>query len=500
MKKTAWIALLTGTLLSAAETIDAAPAQEDHPGQTTYLTREQMYADFDFLTQLLNTEMPHPVIRRMATGIDIPAETRALRADMDTVTCDAGFHDVLMRAMFLYNDPHCSFLGGDSVATATLKRLYASYRYGYHQKIPLAYRDGKYYTVFAYADSTGKIMIKQGTQVTHVSDIPIDRYMGTGNRRMQNNTRWDFKHSKFWSPDLNDPRTLGLANYFTLTLKQRKHKTVQANKMKRVPTSRQYTGFADFNMYYWAEDSILYIRMPEMNPNRKTWINEELEKYRKTPLAHVVIDVRGNGGGSDGVWRTLLAGLIDEPIRHSVRLAFLNEQNINYFTKEYTRETIGTDTFFVLTNKNYCIAPTENSLRYKGPIHVLFDENCFSSTLSLLSVCLKSDRLISVGTPSGFLAGIGVTPMPVTLPNSRIRFRFPLCVEITDGLDPQSIYRQDVEEEVNVSLKDALSSKQVFSDGIYGYLYYHDPIFRHLLKQWNRLPGKKHRKREANKR
>lgn len=488
MKKTLKRTLLTGLLLAALGGANATSTDENIPHPSTRLTREQMQADFDFLTQILNNDMPHPAIRRMATGIDIPAETRALRADLDTVTCDAGFHDVLMRTMFLYNDPHCSFIGGDSTATAARKRLYAAYRYGYNQKLPLAYGDGNYYTLFAYADSTGKHLIERGTRVTHVSGIPIDRYMATGNRRMQNNTRWDFERGKCWSPDLNDPRTLGLSDRFTLTLKQRRPRTVDMTRVHRVSPSGTRTGHGDFKMYYWAEDSILYIRLPQMDPGRIDWIKNELQKYREAPLAHVVIDVRGNGGGSDAVWRTLLKELIDKPILRPVRLAFSNEENIRYFTQEYTRETLGTDSFFILNNEAYRIAPAETSLRYPGPIHVLFDEGCFSSTLSLLSVCQSSNRLISVGTPSGYLAGIGVNPMPVTLPHSQIRFRFPLCVEITGGTDPRSIYRQDVEEPVHVALRDFLRTQPVFSGEVYGrdHLYHHDPVFRHLLKLWNK--------------
>lgn len=492
MNNTKRIVLILGILLSASGKAATDTIPTNRPEPTTYLTREQMYADFDFLTNLLNTEMPHPAIRRMATGVDIPAETQALRAEMDTVTCDAGFHDVLMRAQFLYNDPHCSFLGGDSTAEAALKHLYSGYRYGYNQKFPLIYTDGKYYTLFAYTDSLGHTLIQPGTRVTHVSGIPIDRYMATGNRRMQRNTRWDFKYNKFWSTDLNDPRTLGLADDFTLTLKQRRHKTVRMDMVKRSWPGGQRTGSGDFKIYYWDEDSILYIRLPRMDHDRIAWINEELQKHREAPVAHVVIDVRGNGGGSDAVWRTLLQNLLDRPLSYPVRLAFPNEENINYFTREYTREKIGPDSCFILTNTSR-ITPAETSLRFQGPIHVLFDEDCFSSTLSLLSVCQSTDRLVSVGSPSGYLAGIGVNPMPVSLPNSRIHFRFPLCVEITAGTDARSIYRQDVEEEVSVPIKARINMIHNFSGEVYGqdYLYRFDPVFRHLLKQWKRLPKKK---------
>lgn len=487
MKKILLLALLASTLGTAAGQTDRGNDAPDKPALQARLTREQMYADFDFMTNLLNTEMPHPAIRKRATGTDIPVETWKLRADLDTVTCDAGFHDVLMRTMFLYNDPHCSFIRDDSVANDALKRLYADYRYGYNQKIPLRYTDGKYYTLFDYADTLGRTLVQRGTRVTHVSGIPIDTYMAQGNRRMQNSTRWDFERGKFWSPDLNDPRTLALAPDFTLTLKQRRHKTVRMDELKRVAAAGERTGYEDFKTYYWTEDSVLYIRLPRMDQGRIGWMKEELAKHREAPVAHVVVDVRGNGGGSDALWYTLLEGLIDRPVAAPIRLAFMNEENISYFSKEYTREVIGPDTFFVVTDKDNAIVPAGHSLRYSGPIHVLFNEGCFSSTLSLLSICRASDRLVAVGSPSGFLAGIGVTPMPVSLPNNHLRFRFPMCVEITGGTDPQSIYRQDVEEEIAVSPQ-ASATLGTFCGEMYGkdFLYRYDPLFRHLLKQWGK--------------
>lgn len=90
------------------------------------------------------------------------------------------------------------------------------------------------------------------------------------------------------------------------------------------------------------------------------------------------------------------------------------------------RVVYGRDTLYAVP-VTYRIEPLERSLHYGGKIYVIFDaDRCYSSTGSLLSACAVDDRLVSVGQRSGFLLGVGTTPMPGFLDHSKIVYRIPL--------------------------------------------------------------------------
>ena len=72
------------------------------------LTKQQMLEDYNQLYSTLTTKVPHFAVRKRVTGINIPKELRRIRHDIDTVTCDGGFYDVIFRALAACNDKHIS--------------------------------------------------------------------------------------------------------------------------------------------------------------------------------------------------------------------------------------------------------------------------------------------------------------------------------------------------------------------------------------------------------
>ena len=115
----------------------------------------------------------------------------------------------------------------------------------------------------------------------------------------------------------------------------------------------------------------------------------------------------------------------------------------------------------------------------------MVDENIFSSTLALLSVCQQSDLLVSVGTPSGFLGGIGGTPQSDILRHSRFAYRYPITLEITnvEQRKPESFYKDQVDVVVWPTLEQKMVQlKYNKPQHAEEFLYNHDWVFRKILE------------------
>ena len=453
------------------------------------LTREQMHEDFDQLYSTLTTNVPHFGVRRKATGENIPKKLQQLKQCIDTVSCDGGFYEILFRALATCNDMHISVDGGcrDSVALVRTYNAYMKHNPFLPNKAKgLFYHDGKYYTP-GFGNKQGTA-IPYLSELTHVNGIPIDKYMAKYNSSVCSATRWDFKHNKAWSIELYDPRKVLGAEEFTLTVKiDGKAKEVDMTKVGYIYL-RDYFDDNVFRVNYFERDNTLYIRLPRMTLSKAEWIENEIAKHAGKPINRVVIDVRGNGGGNDFTWRRTLEAIIDKPLHFSLRQAVKDIEVLSGSNIKGVRDIeVYGDRLkaFIDSDSETYLQPSKRSLNYGGKIWVMVDENIFSSTLALLSVCQQSDLLVSVGTPSGYLGGIGGTPQSDILCHSRFAYRYPITLEITNAEQrkPESYYK----DQVDVVLWPTLEQKMVqlkYNKPQHAeeFLYNHDWVFRKILE------------------
>ena len=452
------------------------------------LTKQQMLEDYDQLYTTLTTKVPHFAVRKKVTGIDIPRELRRIRHDIDTVTCDGGFYDVIFRALAACNDQHVSpNQTKDSVAMARTKDAYQKYfRYGSSKVYKVYYIDGKYLTRgFQNKDSE---VIPFFSELTHVNGIPIDKYVAKYNRLVSDATRWDFKHKKAWSSSLYDPRMVCNTNKFTWTvIIDGKSQTIDMTELSYIYPRDFFDDFV-FKVDYFQRDSTLYIRIPKMDYGKIEWLEDEIAKHKGEPLRRVDIDVRGNGGGSDMVWTHVLSAIIDKPMHFNLWQA---SKEIGVFTQEDSIQKpikVYGDRLIACFDQGdwTTLKPSERTLGYDGKIYVMVDENIFSSTSSFLSVCQKIDRLVSVGRSTGYFVGIGATPWGDILPHSHFSYRYPVTIETTDTdpHHPETYYKDQVEIEVWPTIEE-LRTQTFYNKGQHTeeFLYNHDWVFRKILEE-----------------
>jgi hypothetical protein len=167
---------------------------------------------------------------------------------------------------------------------------------------------------------------------------------------------------------------------------------------------------------------------------------QKILKYLKkiNNYNNLIIDIQDNGGGSSNYWKScIIPALIDKPIITKQYLAFRNGNLINdYFnTLKFEKsefesvinlsncppELNSTD-FFIFQGKD-TILPISNN-HFKGKIYLLINEVVFSATDGFANFCKESKFATVVGeTTRG--DGIGMDPIIVCLPNSKVLVRFP---------------------------------------------------------------------------
>lgn len=459
------------------------------------LTKKQMYQDFDSLRQTIRSYWAQAEIQRLVTGRDINRELDDMRVQIDTVTGYAGFYDVMTRLLFTCNDQHVSwdFPNGfpKKVIESSRQKWSDYYRYSFRQYIPIRYIDGRYYTM-EVADKNDRPLIPEGSRIVAVSGMPIDRYVAEVNRRMQANTLWDWKHKKFYTIAINDPRTLRAASKYTWTYldKGKKHTVDMDGAQVKRRGARKNAGF--LGAVYFEPEGILFIRVPAMDYSKIEELKESILKHKSKAIRQIIIDVRYNGGGDDRTWREMLGVLIDRDLTVNLSIAFKNKEQVEYIQPHYKRATpiepliVGTDTLYNFSYE-HTVERAPESLDFPGKIYVLFDRDfCYSSTGSFKSICNRSDRLVSVGQPSGFLLGVG-SPMYGCLDESLIAYRLSRSVETTGVRKghPEDFYQSRVEIPVKMPSYDRYYRILYnYTGDLYGkeFLYNYDPWFRKVLK------------------
>ena len=71
------------------------------------------------------------------------------------------------------------------------------------------------------------------------------------------------------------------------------------------------------------------IRVPSCSPDYHEWTTKALQQFDESDCENLIIDVRGNGGGSDGVWRRYYDMLYDRPNKPYVSWFRNTSENIN---------------------------------------------------------------------------------------------------------------------------------------------------------------------------
>jgi hypothetical protein len=228
-----------------------------------------------------------------------------------------------------------------------------------------------------------------------------------------------------------------------------------------------------------------------------------LAEGKKPNLRAVVIDVRGNPGGSDTVWYTILQCLCDREILFQDRLGIKNTglsrsylTRLGFVGKAFLEEGkseivpfLDQEEFLVSSNTGV-LKPADESLRFSGPIFVLSEES-YSAAGALVTVAEQVDQIISVGVRSSYPLGSTINPYLFSLPHSKFCFIIEPAIYLSNCRKAEDIFHSAMEVNVNPTLDEWLEYYNASGEiPLEEFLLKFDPFFIKTLEYLQKKPGR----------
>jgi hypothetical protein len=437
------------------------------PPEISGLSQSQMYADFDTLEYLLKNVYPFYHIKSTLNATNYDERLKELRSQISKIEQTEDFIWILQKAINLFCDRHLGILSLQAIKNHhkynitpdfifTPENIVCTYKYyllthdSLYFKIKtglsLKYLDGDYYTIrpFRYKNQ----IFTEGSLLKSINGTPVDTFV---NRHYMSifGAVYDYKNKKYFSDYLLvSPDFLNQKSY-VLTFEDDKKNILQDTFHVDIQVEgvlERYIRQYDFNpAVFTVQDSILYVRMPDMSGNDDFYISEIQKLYNVENIQKIVIDVRQNPGGSDMVWMNVLSHIISDTIRQNVSIYAPNTSKIvRDYLVERNRKRNKSDSLEIehlpflnaklikVYKAQETIAPKESSIRFTGKIIIMQDENTFSAAGSLVSVANENDNMISIGNGITDLGGRGIGSLLYQLPYTNMLITIPIVVDCSN--------------------------------------------------------------------
>jgi hypothetical protein len=181
----------------------------------------------------------------------------------------------------------------------------------------------------------------------------------------------------------------------------------------------------------------------------KSFFRSSFRALKKNNIGHLIIDVRGNGGGEVTNSTYLSRFLADHRFRiadslyairkkstygHYIQNDFFNRLFMTFFTR---RKRDG-NYHFGYFERHY-FKPKKHD-HFDGKVYILIGGNSFSATTLFAGSIIKQDNVIAIGeeTGGGAYGNCAWLIPDVTLPKTKVRFRLPLFRLVIDKSLPKN--------------------------------------------------------------
>ncbi len=426
------------------------------------LEKEKMYQDFDTLVNKLIKVSPHLKVRENVCKLNYQSYFSKLRKELETCTSSDEFALILKRALISCQDGHTSLTAlnpfeylseGKSpefcASIAKYELLFNSVKIRNENLPKLVYQNGKYYVAEDY--SYNRYFIPRKTELTKVNQIKPAEYI-LNNIDQKLSLSWDFEEKCFFSETFLQ-QTIASDTVVELTFLAENKEVSFPVTLKIGYTPRNISSVTSGFVWYWEAKQILYIRMPRMANG--VYYAEEIRKSSNKKIEKVIIDIRHNPGGSDYDWEDVLNAISPLKLKIETDYAYTKSfSGSDSLLKDYEKMP-ELDLVYKTVTRNIGTKDLKN-INFTGNIYIFFDNSTFSAAGSLVSACYYSDKLISVGQPTGRILGFGTNPEIFKLPNSKISYRIAPVLDMTDVNVYEDIFHDKPEIEIKPSLDDKI--------------------------------------------
>ena len=380
-------------------------------------TPAELHQDLDYLEQQLQQKIPNWQVYHSANAWERRFGT--VKAKLKSPLTTLEWYQQLNYVLEAVHEGHLTIGQMDDV-------FYTGFATGQFKVLPLIVR-GVGTQVYVWTNLSDNAVLKQGDELLSINGRSIDEVR----RQIFDHTLADgyiesskqlffqeeFAARYFWFVEVADSfvleyRPWGQAQSKTVTIAALTHLEMAEWMVKRkLPRPNRLMGLeALFSCSFHDETAILTLR----NFNTDNWADYDktpasfyaqvFKRLRKNNIKNLIIDLRGNKGGSKDFVDAFLPYL------------WLESRQGTYRTLSY--------------NNGYSIEsilPNRNPLYFKGQIYILTDGKTYSTAALLAQYAVQYAGAISIGTETGSrLEGFAAGGHDVvTLPNSKISINLP---------------------------------------------------------------------------
>ncbi|AXU59684.1 peptidase S41 family protein [Clostridioides difficile 824] len=210
--------------------------------------------------------------------------------------------------------------------------------------------------------------------------------------------------------------------------------------------------YEDIELKDLVQDKIGYMYIPQMNSANKSIENDmkRINLYLKKiqDYQSLIIDIRGNTGGTDEYWMDLVSLLTDKDYKcKGYRLFRNNSDVINNYTKKRNinlndisklpKELVKNapkevENMFTDFEYNQVVVEGKSNTPFKGKIYLLVDDMVFSGAESFAIFCKEQDFATIIGCKTGG-DGYVYDPVLFKLENSGLIARMSSSMYLTDS-------------------------------------------------------------------
>lgn len=447
-------------------------AQLENPFEK--LTKKQMYQDFDQLIQIIQDGNPQLLVRQKVTGLDQMEKMRQMRSQIDTITDNDSFNDLLNHTLDWVMDAHSyetfdfypefeNLKSIDTVAITARKSYYRSSEYYYKVKIQSnTFWDGAiYYNHNFYIRGDHHLLDKNKDtfnitlmKILSINDEEITTYV---KNHLLKYCYYDLKSRSFYYGNkwgVYIPKDLKIkaeqnGKVMEFSFDQYPGQMIVQSVpmvLEGVPNENLQPDRPKNDVSYFPEDRILYISLTTMMEDQDQFYAQIKEVGKSNVIDKVIIDVRDNTGGSDHVWMKVISALVKDTIHYSNKLAFCDSKMMRKRLNNM-KDILSYEKIPFLDNRSYgilnsemLIIPDTNSIQFDQKIYVLSNRNTFSAAFSLVRFANQVEQVVSVGSPTGQMVGFGLMPELFQLKNSKFTFRLACVMDVYNATKPEDIY------------------------------------------------------------
>ena len=453
------------------------------------LTKTQMFEDFDYLVDRIAKISPHIIPKKQLWKYDIIQEIKNRRTEIDTITNYNSFWFLINRTLNSCQDGH--------TVIKTENKGFNIYQ-NFKISLPIKYINGEYLVnkPFSFND----IHFQIGAKVEMINNEPIHDYVQKI-PQFRYFMQWDNLNKRFFYSNFYANDNIAMSKFFSISIVNLDN-SISTLQLKTSDEVIIDSTKSDFNsvkkVEYWQEQKILYIRVPAMNSDDINFYKKEIiSKSKSKIIDKIIIDIRNNLGGSDSVWQAIYETILDEPVKYSLKLY---GNNPDFMTKEYIKDKnlnlkkiksenlsfLNNQKMYIYYDKTETIKPSKKSIRFKGKIFVVGNENIFSSAGSCMILPNENanDNIISVGRETGRFLGGGYDPISSILPNSKIDFIIEPAIDITKAKKVKDIMHDNYEINIPYNIAE-FQDKFNYNGNIWSqqFMIKYDPFIKEALSR-----------------